>query len=244
MGTNWQAKAKWNKKEICAKSRSQLDSAPSPFCEQMLKALVVQLWPTLCNPMDCSLLLSMEFSRQEYWSGLSCPPPGDLPGPGIKPASPASQVNSLPLKPPGKPRILEWVAIPFSRGSTQPRDQTQDSLIAGRFFTVWAMRETLVPVIYWVVYPLLILKPTVERLPAFPFLMFGNWSLEFGSVRSSCSVMFSSLRPHGLQHARLPYPSPTPRACSNSYPSSRVSHLSKVHGYQDVELEIPYILVL
>ena len=106
MGTNWQAKAKWNKKEICAKSRSQLDSAPSPFCEQTLKVLVVQLWPTLCNPMDCSLLLSMEFSRQEYWSGLSCSPPGDLPGPGIKPASPASQADSLPLKPPGKPWIL------------------------------------------------------------------------------------------------------------------------------------------
>ena len=33
-------------------------------------------------------------------------------------------------------RILEWVAIPFSRGSSQPRDQTQVSLIAGRFFTV------------------------------------------------------------------------------------------------------------
>ena len=38
-------------------------------------------------------------------------------------------------------RILEWVAVPFSRGSYQPRDQTQVSLIAGRFFTVWATRE-------------------------------------------------------------------------------------------------------
>ena len=35
-------------------------------------------------------------------------------------------------------RILEWVAISFSRGSSQPRDQTQVSFIAGRFFTVWA----------------------------------------------------------------------------------------------------------
>ena len=35
-------------------------------------------------------------------------------------------------------RILEWVAIPFSRGSSQPRDRTQISLIAGRFFTSWA----------------------------------------------------------------------------------------------------------
>ena len=38
-------------------------------------------------------------------------------------------------------RILEWVAFPFSRGSSQPRDQTQVSLIAGGFFTSWATRE-------------------------------------------------------------------------------------------------------
>ena len=44
--------------------------------------------------------LSMEFPRQEYWSGLPFPSPGDLPNPGIKPTSPASlalQVNSLLL---------------------------------------------------------------------------------------------------------------------------------------------------
>ena len=38
-------------------------------------------------------------------------------------------------------RMLEWVAFPFSRGSSQPRDQTQVSHIAGRFFTSWARRE-------------------------------------------------------------------------------------------------------
>ena len=37
-------------------------------------------------------------------------------------------------------RMLDWVAFPFSRGSSQPRDQTQVSLIAGRFFTSWATR--------------------------------------------------------------------------------------------------------
>ena len=50
--------------------------------------------------------LSMGFSRQEYWSGLPCPPPGDLPHPGIQPASPASpasQVDSLPLSHQGSP---------------------------------------------------------------------------------------------------------------------------------------------
>ena len=37
--------------------------------------------------------------------------------------------------------ILEWIAIPFSRGSSQPRDQTWVSCIAGRFFTIWATKE-------------------------------------------------------------------------------------------------------
>ena len=47
--------------------------------------------------------LTMEFSRQEYWSGLLCPLPGDLPDPGIDPWSPALQVDPLPSEPPGKP---------------------------------------------------------------------------------------------------------------------------------------------
>ena len=47
--------------------------------------------------------LSMGFSRQEYWSGFPCPPPGDLPNPGIKLESSALQVDSLPTEPPGKP---------------------------------------------------------------------------------------------------------------------------------------------
>ena len=47
--------------------------------------------------------LPMEFSRQEYWSGLPFPSPGDLPNPGIKPRSPAMQADSLPSEPQGKP---------------------------------------------------------------------------------------------------------------------------------------------
>ena len=56
--------------------------------------------------MDFSLpgsSLSMEFSRQEYWSGLPFPSPGDLPDPGIEPRSPTLQADSLPSEPPGKP---------------------------------------------------------------------------------------------------------------------------------------------
>ena len=43
----------------------------------------------------------MGFSRQEYWSGLPCPPPGDLPNPRIEPRSPILQVDSLPSEPVG-----------------------------------------------------------------------------------------------------------------------------------------------
>ena len=46
----------------------------------------------------------------------------------------------------GSPRILEWVAYPFSRGSSRPRDWTQVSCIAGRFFTIWATREAILSI--------------------------------------------------------------------------------------------------
>ena len=49
----------------------------------------------------------MGFSRQECWSGLSCPPPGDLSDPGIKPQSSALQVDSLPLNHQGSPMLGE-----------------------------------------------------------------------------------------------------------------------------------------
>ena len=50
--------------------------------------------------------LSMGFSRQEYWSWLPFPPPGDLPYPDIKPKSPALQADSLPPELPGKRQLL------------------------------------------------------------------------------------------------------------------------------------------
>ena len=55
--------------------------------------------------VDCQVPLSIGFSRQEYQRGLPCPPPGDLPNPGMEPESlisPALQVDSLPLALPGK----------------------------------------------------------------------------------------------------------------------------------------------
>ena len=61
--------------------------------------LVAQLCLALTNPWTVAhqAPLSMGFPRQEYWSGLSFPSPGDLPDPGIEPMSPAWQVDSLPL---------------------------------------------------------------------------------------------------------------------------------------------------
>ena len=55
--------------------------------------------------------LSMGFSRQEYWSGLPFPSPGDLPDPGIEPRSPALQVDSLPSEPTGKPKRTDYELI-------------------------------------------------------------------------------------------------------------------------------------
>ena len=58
---------------------------------------------TLCNPMDDSppgFSVHWILQRQEYWSGLPCPPPGDLPNPGIKPTSPALQADSFPSESP------------------------------------------------------------------------------------------------------------------------------------------------
>ena len=52
--------------------------------------------------MDCEVPLSMEFSRQEYWSGLPFHSPGDLPDPGIEPGSPALQTDSLQSESTGK----------------------------------------------------------------------------------------------------------------------------------------------
>ena len=69
--------------------------------------LVAKSCPTLTTPwtMACQAPLSMGFSREEYWSGLPFPLPGDLPNPGVEPGSPALQAGSLPAEPSGKPLV-------------------------------------------------------------------------------------------------------------------------------------------
>ena len=69
----------------------------------------------------------MEFSRQEHWSGLPFPSPGDLPNPGIKPTSPAWQADSLSSEPPGRKEkalkaeiCMEFTLITSSFAQLQP----------------------------------------------------------------------------------------------------------------------------
>ena len=116
--------------------------------------------------MDCSLP-SMEFSRQEYWSGLPFPSPEDLPDPGIEPRSLTLQADAFTSEPSGKP----WHLV---------NSQEMLLILIAWFTLIW--------------------------------------------VQFSHSVMSDSLRPHGLQHTKLPCLSPTPRACSNSCPSSWWHH--------------------
>ena len=68
----------------------------------MLKLKVAQSCLTLGTPRT---IQSLEFSRQEYWSGQPFPSLGDLPNPGIEPRSPTLQADSLPAEPPGKPTV-------------------------------------------------------------------------------------------------------------------------------------------
>ena len=74
-------------------------------------------------------------------------------------------------------RILEWLAIPFSRGSFWPKDRTQFSCTAGRFFTVWATRETLENICWMKEYCALLLQGKKAFLQ--------TWS--YTSLLSQCS---------------------------------------------------------
>ena len=89
----------------------------------------VQLFVTLRTIVH-QACLSLGFSRQEYWNGLPCSPPGDLPNPGL----PHCRQILYHLSHQRSPRKPEWVACPF-RGSSLPRDRTGFSCIAGGFLT-------------------------------------------------------------------------------------------------------------
>ena len=80
---------------------------PGTAQESESESEVTQSYPTLCDPMDSGLHQappSMGFSREEYWSGLPFPSPGNLPDLGIEPRSPALSTGTLPSEPPGNLR--------------------------------------------------------------------------------------------------------------------------------------------
>ena len=70
----------------------------------------------------------MEFSRQEYWSGLPFPSPGALPNPGIEPGSPALQADTLPSEPPAAAAAAAAAAAKSLQSCPTPRDPMDCSL--------------------------------------------------------------------------------------------------------------------
>ena len=157
----------------------------------------VKSCPTLCDPMDGSLI--------------------------------GSKIHGV-----FQARILEWAAISFSRGSFHPRDRTWVFCIADRHFTVWATRVILLieeKLITKKVKKLSYVSTTSDgihehsTMPLTRVLRVDagcslgaqqilstriQEPLQLCSVQFSRSVMSDFLQPHGLQHARLPCPSPTP----------------------------------
>ena len=107
--------------------------------ERLVRHLRESLRPVRLS-MTPRTIQPMEFSRPEYWSGDPFPSLGDLPNPGSNPGLLHCRQILCQLSHQGSPRILEWVAYPFSRGSSQPGNPAGVSCIAGGFFTDWAMR--------------------------------------------------------------------------------------------------------
>ena len=89
-----------------------------------MKVKVAQSCPTLCDPMDCTVHGILQ-ARILEWEAHS------IPNPGIEPRSPALQADLYQLSHKGSPRILEWVAYPFSSRSSQPRNQTDPGIKPG-----------------------------------------------------------------------------------------------------------------
>ena len=98
---------------------------------------VAQLCPTLWNPMESP----WDSSGQDTEVGHPSLLQGIFPTQGLNPGFLYCRQILHQLSHQGNPRILEWVAYPFSTRSSSPRNRTGDSCIAGGFFTNWATRE-------------------------------------------------------------------------------------------------------
>ena len=94
----------WTSHNLKIKVSGQTDLEISQSEDLIMFVSVALSCPTLFDPVDCSRQTppSMEFSRQEYWSGLPCLPPVNLPDPGIEPRCLALQADSLPVEVPNQ----------------------------------------------------------------------------------------------------------------------------------------------
>ena len=134
-------------------------------------------------------------------------------------------------------RILEWVAIPFSRASFQPRDQTRfPNILADSFLLSHQVSPrnyfkcishslhhlvVITTLIYITFILILVTIKQVRMIDLSTIIQNLKWKGKFSSVQFSHSVVSDSLRPHESQHTRPPCPSPTPRVHSDSRPSSQ-----------------------
>ena len=144
-------------KVIFSGTRAQLEShlwlqsllLPLGFPLDLLRACV-----RACSPFSrvwlfvtprtvvCQAPLSMGFSRQEYWSGLPFPSPGDFPDPGIKPRSPAApalHTDSLPLSHGGSWDLLQLLLAPIYHRDNDSRREKAESL----FQPLWTVTDSL-----------------------------------------------------------------------------------------------------
>ena len=141
----------------------------------------------LHNPMDSSLRQappSMEFSRQEYWSGLPFPSPGNLPDPGIEPRSPSLQTDVLPSEPPGKQAQI-FLLLLLNMATRRQHFVMRHTLAGGSWLTTLISVELLTVVYLFKVYRNLIqLYIDIQRFFAFK----GAFSKQ---VLSVYSVLFS-----------------------------------------------------
>ena len=121
----------------------------TPFRNIQNKNEFAQSCPTLCVPMDYSptrLLRPWDFSRQESWSGLPFPSPGDLPNPGIKPPSPALQADDLPSEPPGKTLLKIKVKVAQSCLSLcDPMDYAIHGILQARILECLFLLQGIFP---------------------------------------------------------------------------------------------------
>ena len=107
-------------------------------------AVLTRSCPTLCNPMGCSppgSAVHGDSPGKNIIVGSHALLQGIVPTQGSNPGLLHCRRIPYHLNHQGSPRILEWVAYPFSRGFSQPRNWAGVSCIAGRFFTSWATRE-------------------------------------------------------------------------------------------------------